>query len=821
MAVAESMGQSERVAQYEVPDNELSIGSTLGSPTAVCVLKATGALEKVYSTDIGETLLGSLTWRVYDERMGMHLARQPGGTFILHPEHQAHQFTLSGDVEAREDVFVLSTTPGDDGSVDPPGVYYCVSLTNKGSEALMLASYATAELRGKTGKDVEAEYDADLGALVAWNKAKPDQTRLFGCDRKPDTFEVSQNAGKAVAAHCPGPLSGKINRVDYPLGCLHHRVSLAAGETVHLNYLISFGKGRTEAADNYKRCPPAPDALDRTRTFYHNVLKQALMLTPNEQVNRGVLWAKVNMLRVLIKAPTGWCFVNDPAKTNNSVARDTAWFAYGADYLHPEFSREALTAFVKNQEDSGLVVEYYDIRTGETKDYGLNINDNTPLLILGLWHHYSATGDREFLEEIYPAAAKAAGCILSQRNAQGLVWCSADGTSDWGIIGWRNVIQDYRLSGATTEVNSECYSALKAVSHMAQILGHDHDNGKFDRDAEALKTAINTHLKNPENGLYLLNIDEDGNSRSDVTSDLVFPVMFGVADERTSVEIIRRLSAPDFWTPAGIRTTPRDAPDYDPDGKSDGPYGLQGGVWVGVSFWFAYAAASYNPEFMDRALSESFRNYSTDPRRNNTVPGQFSEWLHGETLVNEGMMLSPWFPPRYLWAAIEGAAGLKMSGDTLDLNPHLAAGWKWLGVRSLPYRGKMLAWLAVRMPDVQLFTTFDRQNASGPPSGVWHAYDEDITDEASAPGSTICTFCLRRGESFLIFVGSTSDETMTTAVRIHRPLTGSYRLRDFDSLRGEWNDRGAIPAEEFRQGRLVQIEQRGFCLLELTPEETL
>lgn len=193
------MGQSERVAQYEVPDDELAIGSTLGSPTAVCVLKATGALEKVYSTDIGETLFGSLTWRVYDEQTGMHLSRQRGGKFILHPEHQEHQFTLDGEIGAHEDVFVLSGTPGKDGSVDPPGVYYCVTLTNNGSEPMTLSTYACAELRGKTGADVVAEYAPKLKALVAWNKAKPDQVRLLGCARKPDTFEVTQNAAQALS----------------------------------------------------------------------------------------------------------------------------------------------------------------------------------------------------------------------------------------------------------------------------------------------------------------------------------------------------------------------------------------------------------------------------------------------------------------------------------------------------------------------------------------------------------------------------------------------------------------------------------------------
>ena len=284
-----------------------------------------------------------------------------------------------------------------------------------------------------------------------------------------------------------------------------------------------------------------------------------MLVTPNPQVNRGVLWAKANMMRTMAKAPTGWCFVNDPTRSNNSVGRDTCWFAYGGDYLNPPFVRESLLAYVHNQEKSGKIVEYYDIRSGKTEDYGLNVNDNTPLLILALWHHYNATGDKEFLKAVYPAAAKAARYILSQRNEQGLVWCTSTKTSDWGIVGWRNVIANYRLSGASTEVNSECYAALTTASHMARVLDKHDESAEFVGQAEALKTAINTHLKNPQNGLYYLNIDVDGFPRTDVTSDLVFPVMFGVADDETSARIVSRLSDKDFWTAAGIRSSPRDA----------------------------------------------------------------------------------------------------------------------------------------------------------------------------------------------------------------------------------------------------------------------
>jgi glycogen debranching enzyme len=265
------------------------------------------------------------------------------------------------------------------------------------------------------------------------------------------------------------------------------------------------------------------------------------------------------------------------------------------------------------------------VRNGRREDYGLNINDNTPLLIIALWHHFNTSGDLAFLKHIYPRALKTARYILPQRNKAGLIWCRSRKTGPLGICGWRNVIKGYRLSGATTELNSECYAALRTIAHMARRLKKNGIAAAFDADAEDLRAAINEHLLDRQTGLYYLNIDLDGHTRSDVTSDLVFPVMFGVADDATAAHIIGRLSAPEFWSNAGIHTLPRNDINY---GPTHG-FGLLGGVWVGVTFWYAFAAAPFNSEFMAYALSTSFGHYSRDPLRNNTVPGQFSEWLHG------------------------------------------------------------------------------------------------------------------------------------------------------------------------------------------------
>jgi hypothetical protein len=811
--IAKGIGPSERVAVYQVRDDEMAAGSTLGGPEITLTIKATGAIATVYSPTVGETLVDTVVLRHYDERLDMRLGQSHPGTFIIHPEHQEHVFDLDGGLAVRENIFVLSSQPPGGKASDPPAAYYTVELHNTTDEELSIASYAFIQLRGETAHDVVTAYDDELDAVLAWNAGQPDNVRVVGCSVKPRSYEATLDAGKAVSEHSPGVLSGETGASTNPLGVLHIVNRIGPHQRANFAFRISFSSaGRKAARQTYRDCPEAEAALHATMDYYSSVLSRSRVVTPNPEVNRGVLWAKANMLRVMTHAPTGWCFVNDPGRSNNSVGRDTAWFAFGADYLVPEFARESLLAYVRLQEKNGEIIEYYDIRNNKTEDYGLNINDNTPLLILALWHHYTTTGDMDFLKEVYPAAAKAARYIVSQENDQGLVWCTATGTSDYGIIGWRNVIKNYRLSGATTEVNSECFAALQTMTHIARVLGKHRESAEFQELATKLKDAINQHLRNPANGLYYLNIDLDGQPRSDVTSDLVFPVMFGVADDETAATIIARLSQEDFWTTAGIRTTPRDAPNYQP---GLGPaYGLMGGVWVAVAFWYALAAAPYMPAFTDRALAMSFHNYSRDPRRSNTVPGQFSEWLHGETLVNEGMMLSPWFPPRYLWAAIEGVAGLTVEGDTVRCWPRLSPAWKWLGVQNLPYHGRSLTWFAARTPDVQMYSNFHFQESS-----PYVAYDTDISEQTHVRGDSATTLGLRQGADMMVFVGNTEDRAITTALHIEGTLSGSYRKRAFNSLVGHWQEENdLLPGEQLNRGLVLELERQGFVLLDLQQE---
>jgi hypothetical protein len=801
----QALGSGERDSSYEVSDTDVAAGSTLGAPRGVLVLKANGAVEKFYSVDAGAALIQGVNVRFWDERTGAPLQSLPG-RFLFQPDRQEHVFDLGNGLRVTEQVFMFNPML-EAGENDDPLAYYYVTLENVTDVDASLCSLCTADMRGTTGDDVTVRYEPARHAFVAWNASQPQFARALSASRAPVSWETTFDHDKCSRVEFPGTLSNRAHP-GAPLALFHYRNTIAAGASATLTFVMAgTSKGTRRLRRTLADAPAAKVAAARTRAHYDAVLKRAVVVTPDSTVNRGVLWAKANMLRTQLKAPTGRCFVNDPTRSNNSVARDTAWFAYGADYVDSDFARESLMAYLQRLERKGLVSEYYDVRTGKASDYRLNINDDTPLLLLAVWHHFNTTGDLAFLRRAYPGARRAANYILAQRDDRGLVWCTSKGTWEEGIVGWRNVIENYTISGASTEVNSECYAALGAVAAMAKRLKKKADNVAFELARDELRTAINTHLIDPETGLYYLNIGTDGVYHTNVTCDMIFPVMFGVAERETAARVVSRLSMPDFWSAAGIHTVPRNDLEY---GPTHG-FGLLGGVWVGVTFWFAFAAARFNPSFMASALSDSFKHYSTDPRRNNTVPGQFSEWLHGETLVNQGMMLSPWFPPRYLWAAIEGAAGLDLSGDAPRVDPHLAPSWRWLGVRNLRLRGKAVSWFVVRLPELTMFANFDFQSDL-----EYHAYEKDVTEYlVDAVGSDMTVMALQRDGEIVIFVGNTADRTVVGPLRLRRGMRGTFAVRTFSSLRGEWSDEADMRASELVRGLPVQIDRHGFLVLRL------
>ncbi|HLJ82878.1 MAG TPA: amylo-alpha-1,6-glucosidase [Candidatus Eremiobacteraceae bacterium] len=806
---------------YTVSETELEVGASLGNSAVWVNTKSTGAIERVFSLDRGTSFFGSVIIRYAgsgavpkdassEDAASTYIALEHDApaTVELHPVFSRRRFSIGGAVSVTETTFVPLTND----LCDPPVAFVASELRSTDDCAHNLRVTAFARLRGNMSDDIVAHFDDDISGLVAWNESDRDAVRVFGLDVAPTRYATSFNFGSVTNPSHQVPLKNDTSARGDVLGALQLDISLQPGSTFNFCVMAgAYNGGQPKRSLVRAQLAGWESALKDSESHMEDMLDKARVLTPDISINHGALWSKVNMRRVMGTYPQGPAFTNEPGMSSNVVMRDAAWFIFGCDHFKPDFSRALLEKFAALQYPDGKIAEYYNAIDGRREDYGLNINDDTPLFIMAVNHHFRSSGDTDWLKSIYPSVTRAAECMIAQLDDRGLVVCTAADPRGnvWGIAGWRNIIENYCVNGAVTEINAECAAALRAAGHLAENIDRPKQESKKWFDAgERVRAAMDEHLRNPENGLYYLNIDLDGNVHTDVTGDQVFPVMLRVCDEETGYRIISRLNAPDFWTEAGLRTASRNDARYDPSANN----GLIGGVWPGLTWWYAFAAARYHPEFMMRALRSSFQHFAADPKLNNTIPGQFSEWFDGESLINRGMRLSPWEPPRFLWAAVEGLCGLMLTPKEPHISPVIPRRWGWVGVRRICYHGEEISFFATRQNDS--FVVY----VTGAVETDSHAerYEKDVSDDATAFSAVAAVIAFSRRNAFVVLVGNVSDETASIPLNIAKLVNADshYRLRIYNGERDAWEE------EVRKNGRAlaslaVTIEAHGFRLIEV------
>jgi hypothetical protein len=420
-----------------MPDTHLSMGPSLGNSAVWVTTKGTGTIERVFNARVGESLFGAVSVR-YALVVGSHVTVQrdtnesssiplqgDAGTIEVHPAYQRRRFSLGKDLRVCETTFVpLGDTRSADG--DAPVAYVMLEVTNGGLAAHTLRVSGFAAMRGSLPADVHARYHKAINALVASNGSNLRATRCFGLSGSVPSYETTTDFGRVYDPNRTEGLSNETVATGDILGCLQAEITLAPDATTTLAFVCAtFADGELAAISAYETLPPAQRALDDTISYLQDVLGIAEVITPDKDINDGVLWSKVNMRRVMSRYAGSEAFTNEPGVSSNVVGRDAAWFVYGNDSFLPHFSRSLLNKFAEVQYPDGKIPEFYNALTDEREDRGLNINDDTPLFILAVNHHYRATGDIEWLRSIYPSVVLASTYIMSQVDERGLVFCSS------------------------------------------------------------------------------------------------------------------------------------------------------------------------------------------------------------------------------------------------------------------------------------------------------------------------------------------------------------------------------------------------------------
>lgn len=660
--------------KYTYSVDDLSTGSSLGNRLVFARLDEQSHVHGLWSASDNRYYLGK--WNVEIFVNGQSLVPvetsfepEAQATLLIHPEGEAERkFFLP---------FILEPTSQDDDQLRA-GIYL-VRLCNTASRAC----------------EFRIRHQLTLAAVISdkFTKNPPLEETL-------ETFSCTQNASRidipaAGRPHELRMLGSTILPASVQSGeqtlTVEYCVTLQPGEVMALPFVFAFSPDNPDAALRaLQQCTQASAVLQQARQEYAALLARTHVFTPDALINRGLQWAKINTARVQHRYRIGVAFTNDPPQ-DIVVVRDVAWYVLGADYIAPTFTHEMLEMLNRFAvHPDGKLTEYIhaDEVPPTLHDYHLNINDDTPLYIYALYHHAVTCEDADFLRRVYPIMQRAGEYILSQMR-NGLVHCSAEGTGVWGICSWRNIIQNYTLNGAVTEINAECVGALRLLSIAASAVGKTEDSIRFAHAAETLQQTMNTKLLSEKTGTYVLNEDMHGIRHHDLTGDLIFPVLFDVAEPAMRTRILELLLSEKFWTPYGARTVHPDEPTYDPERD----YQLLGGVWPNLTAWIAYCVRRDNPDTLVRAMANCYRlcESATPKSFGNIVPGHFPERLHGETFASRGMTISPWMPPTYLWLGIEGLLGVQPSLEGLAINPAIPSSWKWIAVNELLYRGQRIS----------------------------------------------------------------------------------------------------------------------------------
>lgn len=451
-------------------------------------------------------------------------------------------------------------------------------------------------------------------------------------------------------------------------------------------------------------------------------LDTARLVTPDAAINSANAWGKVNMLRVQEQYRWGEGFTNGPP-ADVVVARDSALYLMGSSYFSQEFSRRLLDLWFKyGEERSGKFSEYM-LASGDpllTDDYGMNINDDTPLILIAARQYFSLTRDRGFLLDVYPGILRAAAWIQSQRSAgannkYGLLWCTSTALGTRGLFTWRN-IGTTNISGAVTEVNSEAYAALTAVSELAGAIGDSVNEQRYRVAAQSLRDAINRYLRPGDDAtaLYYLNISPAGRIGREETGDEVFPVLYGVADPEPASSVLKELFSNRFFVvgssgAGGFHTVSsndseyrRNRPEtltYHPGENDD--FGLMGGIWAVLGSWIGHAAALRDrPDLALEALRASaLLTDMPDPRTSYTVPGEFGDGYYSDAIRRlpwSSPPLGPYVAGTFVYSSLESFLGLTPRPEGLSVSPKLPTGWDWAAASDIPYGGAPLTLLALR-----------------------------------------------------------------------------------------------------------------------------
>lgn len=267
---------------------------------------------------------------------------------------------------------------------------------------------------------------------------------------------------------------------------------------------------------------------------------------------------------------------------------DCAFHAIGLLDIDLELAKEQITGYLQFLQEDGILPEFVFADGTMYPAYS-----DPPVMMDAAWQVYQASGDMEFLKEVYPKLTRHADYWTEQRLHDGLHYYDANKDKMEGCpedyytlvcweSGWDNSPRWDKGDAMflwTIDLNCYLVMAYRALTLMANELGLPQEAAMWKEKEQALAALVEEKLFDPQGMTYADYNFRDGAFSTVLTPASFMPLFAGIASKEHA-EAMNEIAKKHFL------------PGMPCVSYNDPAYQEEGGYWRGAT-WFniAYFAA--------------------------------------------------------------------------------------------------------------------------------------------------------------------------------------------------------------------------------------
>jgi glycogen debranching enzyme len=396
---------------------------------------------------------------------------------------------------------------------------------------------------------------------------------------------------------------------------LRFEVALDAGAAV--TYLVTIA---CETGGVGPRPIAYDEALAEAERFMHAPeAEQARIATANEQFDAWLRRSAADLRMMMTETPNGLYPYAGVPWFSVPFGRDGIITALELLWLQPRVARGVLAFLAATQADAVIPEQdaepgkiLHETRRGEMAALGeipfgryYGSVDATPLFVLLAGAYHERTGDRAFIEAIWPNIERALRWIDAYGDRDGDGFVEYARMTPTGLVqqGWKDSHDsvfhaDGRMAEppiALCEVQGYVYAAKRHAARLAALLGHAKRARALEKQAEALRVAFERAFWLHELSTYALALDGRKQPCRVRASNAGHCLFAGIAAPDRAARVAWTLLGPATASGWGLRTLAATEARYNPMSYHNGS------IWPHDNALIAAGLAAYG--FTDHAVT--------------------------------------------------------------------------------------------------------------------------------------------------------------------------------------------------------------------------